>query len=80
MIFITSNSKLHLFDNFWTFKTQNTEYNYIYAENYIYKKLKESVEIHKNQTKNNSVLATIFKVYFICTPKCDAFGNSFFLY
>ena len=61
-------------------KRNNTEYNYIYAENYIYKKLKESVEIHKNQTKNNSVLATIFKVYFICTPKCDAFGNSFFLY
>ena len=38
MSFITSNRKLHLFDNFWTFKTQNTEYNYIYVENYIYKK------------------------------------------
>ena len=73
MIFITSNRKLHLFDNFWTFKTQNTEYNYIYVENYIYKKLKEAVE-----TKNHSVLAKIYKVYIICTPKCDAFGNSFF--
>ena len=41
MIFITSNRELHLFDNFWTFKTQNTEYNYIYVENYTYKKLKE---------------------------------------
>ena len=38
MILITSNRKLHLFHNFWTFKTQNTEYNYIYVENYIYKK------------------------------------------
>ena len=37
MIFITSNRKLHLFDNFWTFKTQNTEYNYIYGK-IIYKK------------------------------------------
>ena len=27
MIFINSNRKLHLFDNFWTLKTQNTEYN-----------------------------------------------------
>ena len=25
MISITSNRKLHLFDNFWTSKTQNTE-------------------------------------------------------
>ena len=48
MIFITSNRKLHLFDNFLTFETQNTEYNYIYVENYIYKKLKETVEIYKN--------------------------------
>ena len=37
MIFITCNRKLHLIDNFWTFKTQNTEYNYIDVENYIYK-------------------------------------------
>ena len=51
MIFITSNRKLHLFDNFWTFKTQNTEYNYIYVENYIYKKFQKVVEIYKNQTK-----------------------------
>ena len=77
MIFITSNRKLHLFDNFWTFKTQNTEYDHIVIENYIYKKLKETVEIYKNQTKNHSVLAKIYKVYIICTPKCDAFGNSF---
>ena len=52
MIFVTSNRKLHLFDNFWTFKTQNTECKYIHVENYIYKKLKEAVEIYKNQTKN----------------------------
>ena len=38
------------------FKTQNNEYNYIYVENYIYKKLKEAVEIYKSQTKNRSVL------------------------
>ena len=36
MIFITSDRKLHLFDDFWTFKTQNTQYNYIYVENDIY--------------------------------------------
>ena len=78
MIFITSNRRLHLFDNFWTFKTQNTECNYIYVENYIYKKLKEAAEIYKNQTKKHSVLAKINKVYITCTPKCDAFGNSFF--
>ena len=54
MIFITPNSKLHLFDNFWTFKTQNTEYNYIYAENYIYKKLKEAAEVYKNKTKKKT--------------------------
>ena len=78
MIFITSNRELHLFDNFWTFKTQSTEYNYIYVQNYIYKKLEEAVEIYKNETKNHSVLAKIYKVYIICTPKCDAFGNSFF--
>ena len=45
MTFITSNRKLRLFDNFWTFKTQNTEYSYIYVENCIYKKPKEVVEI-----------------------------------
>ena len=78
MIFITSSKKVHLFDNFWTFKIQNTEYNYIYVESYIYKKLKEAVEIYKNQTKKRSVLAKIYKVYIICTPKCIAFGNSFF--
>ena len=78
MIFITSNKKFHLFDNFWTFKTQNTEYNYEYVENYMYKKLKEAVEIYKNQTKNHSVLAKMYKVYIICTSKCDAFGNSLF--
>ena len=55
MIFITPNRKLHPFDNFCTFKTQNTEYNYKYVENYIYKKLQEAVEIYKNQTKNHSV-------------------------
>ena len=78
MNFITSNRKLHLFDNFWTFKTKNIEYGYIYVENYAYKKLKQAVEIYKNQTKKNSVLSKIYKVYIICTPKCDAFGNSFF--
>ena len=78
MIFITPNRKLHLFDNFWTFQTQNIEYNYIYVENYTYKKLKEAVELYKNQTKNHSVLAKIYKVHIICTPKFDAFGNSFF--
>ena len=51
MIFITSNRKLHLFDNFWT---QNTDYNYIYAENYMYKKFKKTVEIFKNQKKNRA--------------------------
>ena len=78
MVFITSHRKLDLFDNFWTFKTQNTEYNYIYVENYICKKLKEAVKIYKEQRKNHSILAKIYKVYIMCTPKCDAFGNSFF--
>ena len=78
MIFITSNKKFHLFDNFWTFKTQNTEYNYEYVENYMYKKLKEAVEIYKNQTKNHSVIAKMYKVYIVCASKCDAFGNSLF--
>ena len=52
MLFITSNRKVHLFGNFCTFKRQNTEYNYTYVENYIYKKLKEAGGICKNQTKN----------------------------
>ena len=78
MTFITSNRKLRLFDNFWTFKTQNTEYSYIYVENCIYKKPKEVVEIYKNPRKNHSVLAKIYKVCIICTPKCDSFGNSLF--
>ena len=77
MNFITSNKKLHLFDNFWTFKTQNIDYSYIYAENYIYKKLKEAMEICKNQMKNHSVLAQIYKVYIIFFLEWDAFGNSF---
>ena len=54
MISITSNGKQHLFDNFWMFKTQNTEYNYIYVENYLYKNLTDAVEICKNQTKTNA--------------------------
>ena len=78
MIFITCNRKLHLFDNFWTFKTQNTEYKYLYVENYIYKKLKEAVEIYIKQTKNHIVLAKIYKAYIMCTPKRDALGNIFF--
>ena len=81
MIFVTSNRKLHLFDNFWTFKTQNSQCNYIYVENYIYKKLKiykNQREIKKNQTKNHSLLTKVYKEYIICTVKCDAFGNSFF--
>ena len=61
---ITSNS---------TSKTQNSEYDYISAENYIYKKLKDAIEICKKQTKNHSVLAKIYKAYIICTPKCDAY-------
>ena len=80
MIFITSSRKLHLFDNFWTFKTQNTEFNYKYVENCIYKKLKEAVEIYKSQTKNDSVLAKIIKVYVVFTPKCDVFETVSFLY
>ena len=78
MIFITSNRKLHHFDNFWKFKTQNTEYNYKYVENYMYKKLKDAVEIYKNQTKNDSILAKVYKVYIVFTRKFDAFRNSFF--
>ena len=63
MIFITFNRKVHLSDNFWTFKTQDTEYNYISVENYMYKKPKEAVEIYKNQTKNHSVVAKIYKIF-----------------
>ena len=44
----------------------------MYVENYVYKKLKEA-----KPNKNHSVLAKIYKVYIICTPKCDAFGNRF---
>ena len=78
MIFITCNRKLHLFDNFWTFKTQNTEYKYLYVENYIYKNLKEAVEVYIKQIKNHIVLAKIYKAYIMCTPKRDALGNNFF--
>ena len=78
IIYIYSNKKLHLFENFWTFKTQNAEYNYLYVENYIYKKLKEAMERHKNQTKNHSLFVKIYKIYIICTLKGDAFGNNFF--
>ena len=79
MSFVTAMRKLHLFDNFWTFKTQNAEYNYIYVENYIYKKVKEALEMYKNQTKNNNVLVKVYKVYIICTPNYDTFGNNFCL-
>ena len=78
MIFITRNRKSHLFDKFWTFKTQNTEYKYLYVENYIYKNLKEAVEVYIKQTKNHIVLAEIYKSYIMCTSKWDAFGNNFF--
>ena len=80
MTFITSIRKLHLLDNFWTYKIQNTEYNYKYIcrKIYVYKNLKDVVGIYKNQTKNHSVLVKIYEVYIVCTPKCDAFGNSFF--
>ena len=60
IISITFNRKLHLFDKFWTFKTQNIEYNHLYIENYINEKLKEDVEIYKNQTKKHRVLAKIY--------------------
>ena len=49
------------FGNFWTFKTQDTENNYIYVENNIYKKLKEAVEIYKNQTKSFFKQTAVFK-------------------
>ena len=78
MIFITCNRKLHLFDNFWTFKTQNTEYKYLYVENYVHKNLKEAVEVYIKQIKNHIVLAKIYKAYIMCTPKRDALGNNFF--
>ena len=60
MIVITSSRKLHFFDKFWTFKTQNIEYNHLYIENYINEKLKEDVEIYKDQTKKHRVLAKIY--------------------
>ena len=68
MIFIISYRKLHLSGNFWTFKTQSTEYDYIFVENYIYKKLKEAVEIHKKQTKIQKVLAEVIKYIFFVLP------------
>ena len=68
MIFIISYRKLHLSGNFWTFKTQSTEYDYIFVENYIYKKLKEVVEIYKKQTKIQKVLAEVIKYIFFVLP------------
>ena len=68
MIFITSYRKLHLSGNFWTFKTQSTQYDYIFVENYIYKKLKEAAEIYKKQTKNQKVLAELTKYIFYVLP------------
>ena len=41
----------------------------------MYKKLKDAVEIYKNQTKNDSILAKIYKVHIAFTPKFDAFRN-----
>ena len=35
------------------------------------------IYIKETQTKNHSVLVKLYKVYIICTPKCDAFGNTF---
>ena len=52
----------------------NYQFYYIYHNIYI--KLKEAVEIYKNQRKFYSVLAKIYKVYFTCTPKWDAFENN----
>ena len=68
MIFITSYRKLHLSGNFWTFKTQSTQYDYIFVENYIYKKLKEAAEIYKKQTKKQKVLAEVTKYIFYVLP------------
>ena len=68
MIFITSYRKLHLSGNFWTFKTQSTQYDYIFVENYIYKKLKEAAEIYKKQTKKRKVLAEVTKYIFYVLP------------
>ena len=57
--------------SFWQpLDIQNTKYLYI--------KLEKAVDIYKNQTKNHSVIANIYKVYIICTPNCDAFRNSSF--
>ena len=82
MIFITSYRKLHLSGNFWTFKTQSTEYDNnddTFVENYIFKKLEEPVEILKKTNKKPESFSGSYKVYILCTPKCDAFGSSFFL-
>ena len=57
MIFITCNRKLHPFDNFWKFKAQNTEYDYKYVENYMYKKFKDAVEIYKKPNKKRQHLS-----------------------
>ena len=73
MIFVISSWKLHLLDNFWTLKTLNIT---IYVKQI--EKLKEAVEKYKNQKNNHSVLAKIYIVYIICTPKCHAFRNNFF--
>ena len=54
MIFITSNKRLHLFDNFWTFKTQNTEYNYKYVEKNIYKNSKRLWKYIKAKQKTTA--------------------------
>ena len=71
MIFITSYRKLHLSGNFWTFKTQSTEYHYnddTFVENYIFKKFEQPVEILKKQTKNQKVLAEVIKYIFHVLP------------
>ena len=59
MIFITCNRKLHLIDNFWTFKTQNTEYNYIdveiiYINNYNSKRLWKYMKTKKSKQKTTA--------------------------
>ena len=72
MIFITSNRKLYLFNYFCTVKTQNTEYNYIYVENYIYIYIKKSKKLWKYikvKQKKHSILAKIYKLCIICSPK-----------
>ena len=54
MTFINSNRKLHLFDNFWTFKTQSTEYNYIYVENLYIKNSKRLWKYIKTKQKTTA--------------------------